>query len=110
MVSNNAPSGSSNWITSFTLTVHASIKVISSPANWTASTNGASFISWNNTDIDPPFSHDIPPGRSLSGFEISSPGAISASQTYYLGSWNHMDNIAGPVSSGNIAAPYVNVP
>lgn len=104
-VTNDEPSGNGNWITSFTLTVDAPISVTSSPANWDYTTDGDTFVSWFNTDMNPPFPHDIVPGASLSGFDISSLDAVSQPDVYYLSAWDHLEQVAGPVVSGNVNVP-----
>src|SRR5581483_12468693 len=60
-LSNNEPAGSNNWLTSFNLYINTLVTVTGAPFGWDYFTDGASFVSWFNTDLDPPFPDDVAP-------------------------------------------------
>jgi hypothetical protein len=102
---NDEPAGSNNWLSTFTLYLNSPIAVTATPSGWDFSSDGVSFVSWFNIDLDPPFPHDIAPGASLAGFAISAPNSISQPGTYDLISWDHTLDLPGPAGSGTVLVP-----
>ena len=94
---------SSVWITSLFLPITVSVSDIQSPKGWTISTDFSSFILWSNSEPHP-YSNDIPPGGSLSGFNFLSAG-IEQAGNYALGRWNHENDEPGLDLAGTVSVP-----
>jgi PEP-CTERM motif len=104
-VVNDEPLGSPDYVYAFTLAVSAPVTVIGTPAGWDDQTDGASFVSWFNTDAALPYPHDIAPGNSLSGFQISSSALYSQSLSFTVSDWDHSLDQPGPTFSDITLAP-----
>jgi hypothetical protein len=104
-VLNDENASSPNFVTSFALTVDAPFAVVGTPDGWAFQTDNSTFVYWFNTDPALPYPHDIAPGASLSGFILSAPGAVSASEAFSLAAWNHTLDQPGPTVDGMVLAP-----
>ena len=103
-LTNAEPSTSSNWLTDFYLPIFAPVTAITAPNNWYVDTDGVSYIEWSNVE-DYPYPDDIAPGLSASGFSFTSV-ATSTPFQYGIGSWDHVNDAAGPDAIGNVLVPY----
>ncbi len=98
-VVNDEAKNSSYYATSFSLDFHTPIKVTGTPAGWTYTTDGFSFVLWQNNDASLPYSHDIAPGQSMTGFKIEVLDPyIKKPALYQIDSWDHVKDVAGIVS------------
>lgn len=91
--------GSPNYIDSFSLLIDAPVTVTGTPGGWSVDTDGATFVFWFNTDAVLPYPNDIAPGSSLTGFSLSSPSAFSVLDTLSVASWDHTQDVPGPLSN-----------
>src|SRR5262249_38069832 len=97
---NDEPANSAAFLAGFSLTIDAPVIVTGAPAGWDFSTDGISSVFWFNTDPALPYPHDVQPGSSLSGFSVSSPGAISEILDGEVVSWDHTLDAPGSISAG----------
>ncbi len=88
-VHNDSSVGDNIWISNFTLVVGASVVVAGVPGGWDYLTDGLTYVTWFNADIDPLFPNDIAPGVALGGFVIVSAAEQSLLSAADLGTWNH---------------------
>jgi hypothetical protein len=95
---------SNNWVSTFDLFFNSAITNVGSPNGWDFITDDVSFIAWFNTDLDPPFPHDIAPGTSLDGFTFTSSDPPQLGD-YDLTSWDHNLNQPGPTAAGSVSVP-----
>ena len=102
---NNEPTGSPNFIDSFSLTVNAPITVTGTPAGWDFSTDDTTFVFWFNTDPALPYPHDVAPGSSLGGFSLTSTATSSQLLSYGLAGWDHSLDQPGPTTAGTVLVP-----
>jgi hypothetical protein len=107
---NDEPTGSPNYLSSFTLSVDAPISVTGTPDGWTYSTDSATYVYWYNQDTSLPYPHDVAPGASLDGFGIESSDATSADALYTITSWDHNADAPGPGVMASTLAPTASVP
>jgi hypothetical protein len=110
LISNDEPGNSSNFISSFTLSVNAPVTVIGTPTGWDFSTDGSTFVSWFNLDASLPYPHDVAPGKSLGGFSLTSTGLFSDLLGYGLTGWDHSLDQPGPDAVGVVLSPSVSPP
>jgi hypothetical protein len=104
---NDEPSGSSNYISSFTLDVNAPISSIQAPVGWTYSTDMATFIFWSNADLALPYPHDIAPGGFLGDFVLQSSAPLSLPSDFTLLAWDHNQDAPGNSLSDSVLAPSI---
>ena len=102
---NDELAGSPNYASFFDMTVNAPFNVVSSPAGWTYQTDNSTYVLWSNTDAALPYPHDVAPGTSLGGFEISSTVTTSANLSVTIYSWDHSQDAPGPVADGTALVP-----
>jgi hypothetical protein len=106
-VSNDEPAQSVLLLSAFHVTANAPFNVVASPPGWTFFTDNFTYVDWLATDSPPPFTNNIPPGSSLSGFVLQSQSPVSEPLSYSLVSWDTSTNLCGPSIQGSIAAPSV---
>jgi len=108
-VVNDAPSGSSVYISRFHLEINAPITSVSSPTGWRSVTNNKTYVDWFSTDGSPPYAHDIAAGTSRSGFTITSSVSTSEPLGLTLGSWIHQADMPGAAVEALVAVPSTHV-
>jgi hypothetical protein len=102
-VENQEPAGSGNGISSFYLRIAGPVSQVAAPPGWVFDTDNQTFILWSNVQSSP-YSQDINPAASLSGFQFETPGS-EANKAYELSSWDQGADARGPFGSGTVAAP-----
>lgn len=102
---NDEPTGSSQNLAGFSLSVAAAVSVTGTPPGWSVETDNASYVYWFAADEALPFSHHVRPGSSLSGFQIQSATPRSESTAYLLTSWRLDTNEAGLVTADVVLSP-----
>jgi hypothetical protein len=105
-VFNDEPTTSSDYISTFNLTVNAPITISGTPAGWDYVTDNATYVDWFNTDPVLPYPHDIAPGASLGGFVIQSTVTTSALEPYAVTFWDHSLDAGGPYFQDQVQAPF----
>jgi hypothetical protein len=92
-----------NWITAFTLRVHAPVSAISSPSSWAVHTDNSAYIIWANFGKRP-YALDIAPGQSAE-FEFRS-HASPVPGGFALVNYDHVaDTAAALHESGRTDVP-----
>src|SRR5579872_4555273 len=104
---NDEAQGSALSVSAFYLELDAPIQAILSPSGWSFDTDGASYIAWTCTNGSPPFTNDITPGASLSGFVVQCPILTTNGYNCGIVSSDTAATNAGPVFNGTIAAPSI---
>lgn len=94
---NEEPAGSRQHVASFSLQVAAPVTVTGTPPGWRAETDNATYVLWVSEDATPPYASHVAPGRSLAGFQLTSPRTGSEAGPYSLVAWNHAVDDAGLV-------------
>ncbi len=105
-VFNDEPAASPNHVSTYHLTVNAPVTVTSTPSGWDFTTDNATFVTWFNTDIEPPYPDDIPPQGSMT-FSIASSVTTTALNRYTVASWDHAADGPGPEYRDFIASPSI---
>lgn len=90
-------------VNSFYLPLRSPIRNVVAPEGWTVDTDNRTFVLWSNSEASP-YSHDIAPGASLSGFQFET-AAPASSVSYELASWDHSLDASGPLASAAVQAP-----
>ncbi len=98
------------WIANFTLLVGTSVVVVGVPSGWDYLTDGVTYVTWFNADVDPPYSNDIAPGAALGGFVISSTSAQSLLSAADIGTWDHTLDQPEQTFSSFVLSPVSDVP
>ncbi len=104
-LSNNEPTNSPNFISSFILTVNAPITTVGTPPGWDFVTDNSTYVYWFNTDVSLPYPHDIAPGTSLAGFSFSSTAPSSQPLSADVSAWDHIADGPGPTVINPVLAP-----
>jgi hypothetical protein len=102
---NDEPKESQQFVAALSLTVAAPVEVSGVPAGWDVETDNLTYVLWYAADQNMPYPHHIPPGQSLSGFQILSSAVQSESTPYVVTSWRHDTNQAGLVVTDYVATP-----
>ena len=102
---NAEAAGSAQHITSFALSVFAPVTVTGTPEGWEVETDNISYVLWTAADYAPPYSHQIAPGASLSGFQLMCPRLTSEATGSSLGAWNQALDDTGLVVSDYTLTP-----
>lgn len=109
-VFNDEMPGSPQYIAQFFVLVGAPITVTGTADGWIVTTDYLSYVEWTSADATPPYPHDIAPGSSLGGFQISSPGALSTASIGSAQAWDHALDVAGATSDALLVDAPVTVP
>jgi hypothetical protein len=104
-ISNDEAVGSTLYIASFSLDVVAPVSITGTPAGWIGKTDNISYVGWYANDGGQPYSHQVAPAATLSGFKIASSTALSQSTAYIVTSWDHEADTSGLVFSDYISSP-----
>lgn len=111
-VFNDEPVRSAFHLDTFHLPVNASITVVSNPPGWSVDTDNLTYVNWFSSNSLAPFTNDIAPATSKSGFVISSslpPELPTSSESfvYTLTSWDHAATNSGTSGTGLIEVPSI---
>jgi len=96
-ITNEQAAGSPDYISEFDVAISAPIQVTALPTGWTYQIGvcqGVTCIQFGSLDS----SDDLAPGGTLSGFTISSPGAVDVLANAVAYSWDHNTDQPGPDS------------
>lgn len=107
-VTNNEPPSSPNFLIGFELAIHAQLSSVQAPNGWDYQTDGYNYVYWFSESTSVPYSDDIAPGASLTGFMLSA-DALSSSSESVIYSWDHLADGPGPISYGAVQAPIAEV-
>lgn len=105
-VYNDEAPASGRALATLSLSVAAPVAVTGIPAGWAVETDGRTFVLWYAADDAPPYPHQVAPGASLSGFQLTSVRTRSEATPATLTSWLHTSDEAGPVVSDYVLTPY----
>jgi hypothetical protein len=105
-VFNDEPAASPNHVSTYHLTVNAPITITGTPTGWEFTTDNATFVTWSNTDFEPPYPDDIPPQGSMT-FSIASSVTTTALNRYTVASWDHAADGPGPAYRDFISSPSI---
>lgn len=100
-ITNNGP----DPLSIFSLHAECPLEIAKSPDGWAAEHNGCGVVSWASKDSDAPFSHDIKPGSTLSGFVLRTSGTASTKGRYMAQPWIHPQGMSGKAIEGEILVP-----
>lgn len=105
LVNDEAPD-SGRAIATFSLSIAAPVAVTGIPPGWAVETDGRSFVLWYAADDAPPYPHQVAPGASLGGFQLTSTHTRSEATPAALTSWLQSSDEAGPVAADYVLTPY----
>jgi hypothetical protein len=103
---NDEIQGSTNYLSTFTLTINAPVTITGSPDGWNFTTDNMTYVYWFNQDATLPYPHDIAPGASLGGFTLSSILGVSQAASATITAWDHLADAPGPSVSKSTLSPY----
>jgi hypothetical protein len=103
-VTNNESSSSPDYLIGFELAIHAQLSSLQAPTGWDYQTDGYNYVYWFSDSTSVPYSDDVAPGASLTGFMLSA-DALSGSSESVVYSWDHLADGPGPISYGAVDAP-----
>lgn len=105
-LSNNETPGRDQYIATFSLAIAAPVTITGTPPGWAVETDGLTFVLWYADDLVMPYPHQVAPGQTLGGFQLSSPRLQSEASACTLVAWNHTTD-AGDLITGDYAiTPY----
>jgi hypothetical protein len=90
-------------VNTFYLPLSAPIKNVGAPTGWVTDTDNQTFVLWSNNEGSP-YSRDIAPGGSLSGFQFETM-ALGTAVSYDLASWDHASDRLGLIANGSVTTP-----
>lgn len=105
---NDEPPSSSQWVTSFALTLAATSPAPVAPVGWSVETDASSYVLWASGNPALPNSNQVGPGSSLAGFTISQPPSstpLRQGSPFVLTAWDRAKNSAGLVTADYTIVP-----
>src|SRR5512138_3892751 len=88
-VYNDEAATSGRYVPDWHLTLRSPVQAVFTPPGWDYMTDNSTYVSFFSKDSEEPFSNDIAPGASLSGFGVAAITSASESLAFSVGTWQH---------------------
>ena len=103
-VTNMEPANSPNFLMGFEVGIQVQLSSVEAPNGWDYQTDGYNYVYWFSDSTSLPYSDDIAPGASVTGFVLSADGLSGPSESVIY-SWDHLADGPGPINYGVVDAP-----